>query len=38
MLAELYFDRGNNIKFTTLVRELEPPGVLTSNKALYYIH
>ncbi|CAM9436339.1 unnamed protein product, partial [Ectocarpus fasciculatus] len=29
---ELYFDRGNSIKFTTLVRELEPPGVLTSNK------
>lgn len=29
---ELYFDRGNYVKFTALVRELEPPGVLTSNK------
>jgi vacuolar protein sorting-associated protein 26 len=29
---ELYFDRGNNIKFTTLVRELEPAGILTQNK------
>ena len=29
---ELYFDRGNAIKFTALVRELEPPGVMTSNK------
>jgi hypothetical protein len=34
---ELYFDKGNNIKFTTLVRELEPAGVLTANKVLYFI-
>ncbi len=32
MHLELYFDRGNSIKFTTLVRELEPAGVLLQNK------
>jgi vacuolar protein sorting-associated protein 26 len=31
--AELYFDRGNNIKFTTLVRELESSGALTETKS-----
>lgn len=30
-LIELYYDRGNSVKFTTLVREVESAGVLTSN-------
>lgn len=30
---ELYFDRGNNMKFTSLVRELEPVGNLESSKS-----
>lgn len=29
---ELYYDRGNNYKFTSLVRELEPAGILSSNQ------
>lgn len=32
-LIELYYDRGNSIKFTTLVRELEPAGTLNATKA-----
>lgn len=32
-LIELYYDRGNAVKFTTLVRELEPAGILTDNKS-----
>jgi hypothetical protein len=30
--AELLQDRGNSIKFTTLVRELEPASSMTANK------
>lgn len=30
--VELLQDRGNSVKFTTLVRELEPAGVMTANK------
>mmetsp|Transcript_105231 Transcript_105231/g.226912 ORF Transcript_105231/g.226912 Transcript_105231/m.226912 type:complete len:304 (-) Transcript_105231:154-1065(-) len=31
-LIELYYDKGNSIKFTTLVRELEPAGTLNSSR------
>mmetsp|Transcript_20020 Transcript_20020/g.28752 ORF Transcript_20020/g.28752 Transcript_20020/m.28752 type:complete len:305 (-) Transcript_20020:164-1078(-) len=31
-LIDLYYDRGNSIKFTTLVRELEPSGSLNDSK------
>jgi hypothetical protein len=30
--AELYFERGNSMKFTSLVRELESAGTLTQSK------
>jgi hypothetical protein len=30
--SELYYDRGNAVKFNTLVRELEPAGILTDTK------
>lgn len=32
LFLELSFDKGNNIKFTHLVRELEPAGVMMQNK------
>lgn len=32
-LIELYFDRSNSLKFTTLVRELEAASTLTSSKS-----
>lgn len=31
--TELYFDRSNNQKFTTLVRELESAGILTNSRS-----
>lgn len=31
--SELLYDRGNSSKFTTLVRELEPAGVLTESRS-----
>lgn len=31
-LLELFADRGNSVKFSTLVRELEAPGNLTASK------
>lgn len=30
---ELYFDKGNNVKFTSLVRELECAGTMTQTKS-----
>eukprot|EP01035_Chromulina_nebulosa_P020163 gene20163-26176_t len=33
---ELYFDKGNNIKFTHLVRELEAAGVLSQSKTFNF--
>lgn len=32
---ELYFDRGNTIKFTALVRELESSGSMSGSKVLF---
>jgi hypothetical protein len=32
--SELLQDRGNSIKFTTLVRELEPASSITANKVI----
>eukprot|EP01038_Epipyxis_sp_PR26KG_P006696 gene6696-9185_t len=34
--TELYYERGNNIKFTSLVRELEAAGTLTHNKTYQF--
>ncbi len=36
-LAELYYERGNSIKFTSLVRELESVGSMTQNKVCCFI-
>ena len=33
-LIELYFDKGNSIKFCHMMRELENPGVLQQNKVI----
>ena len=35
---ELYFDKGSNMKFTTLVRELESAGSMTASKVSIYIY
>ena len=35
---ELYFDKGNPQKFTTLVRELESAGTMGSTKVFVYIY
>jgi hypothetical protein len=34
---ELYFEKGNSLKFTTLVRELESASILTQNKVYEFI-
>lgn len=36
-LLELYYDRGNAVKFNTLVRELEPAGILTDTKVSSFL-
>ena len=33
-LIELYFDKGNSIKFCHMLRELEGPGILAQNKTI----
>jgi len=38
MSIELYFEKGNPSKFTSLVRELDGPGILTQNKVSYLLH
>lgn len=34
---ELYFDKGSNMKFTTLVRELESAGTMTASKVSIFL-